>query len=127
MAEGVTRLAVTDHDTVQGYLSVCQESPPNLDLISGVELSCQWGRVGIHVVGLGFEVQATDMNAHLLVLDAARKDRAERIAHRLERAGMRGALEGALAVAAGAQIGRPHFARWMLSKPVIRYMIIVFF
>ena len=114
-AEGVSRLALTDHDTVQGYLSVCQKSPPGLDLISGVELSCQWGRVGIHVVGLGFEVQATDMKAHLVVLDAARKDRAERIAHRLERAGMHGALEGALTVAAGAQIGRPHFARWMMS------------
>ena len=91
-----------------------QESPPGLDLISGVELSCQWGRVGIHVVGLGFQVQAADMKAHLVVLDAARKDRAERIAHRLERAGMHGALEGALAVAGDAQIGRPHFARWMV-------------
>ena len=112
--EGVSRLALTDHDTVRGYLSVYQESPPGLDLISGVELSCQWGRVGIHVVGLGFQVQAADMKAHLVVLDAARKDRAERIAHRLERAGMQGALEGALAVAGDAQIGRPHFARWMV-------------
>ena len=92
--EGVSRLALTDHDTVKGYLSVYEESPPDLDLISGVELSCQWGRVGIHVVGLGFEVQATDIRAHLLVLDAARKDRAERIAHRLERAGMQGGARG---------------------------------
>ena len=113
--EGVSRLSLTDHDTVQGYLSVYQDSPPDLELISGVELSCQWGRVGIHVVGLGFRVQAAEMKGHLVVLDAARKDRAERIAHRLERAGMHGALEGALAVAAGAQIGRPHFARWMVS------------
>ena len=29
--------------------------------------------------------------------------------------GGQGALEGALTVAAGAQIGRPHFARWMVS------------
>jgi len=114
-AEGVSRFALTDHDTVHGYLSVYQESPPDLDLISGVELSCQWGRVGIHVVGLGFRIEAAEMKAHLVILDAARKDRAERIAHRLEREGMQGALEGALAVAAGAQIGRPHFARWMVS------------
>ena len=112
--EGVRRMAITDHDTIAGYLSVCQSVPAGLELISGVELSCQWGRVGIHIVGLGFDPAAPAMTRHLEGLDRARRDRAEKIAHKLDRSGMPGALAGAMAVADGAQIGRPHFARWMV-------------
>jgi predicted metal-dependent phosphoesterase TrpH len=114
VSEGVRRLAITDHDTIAGYLSVCRSVPPGLELISGVELSCQWGRVGIHIVGLGFDPASPALVKHLEGLDTARKERAEKIAHKLDRSGMPGALAGAMAVAAGAQIGRPHFARWMV-------------
>jgi len=114
--EGVTRFALTDHDTIAGYLSITQYVPHGLELVSGVELSCQWGRVGIHVIGLGFDESNADLLEHLAQLDAARVDRSARIAHRLEKAGMPGALEGALEIAAGAQIGRPHFARWMVAS-----------
>ena len=112
--EGVRRMAITDHDTIAGYLSVCQAAPSGLELISGVELSCQWGRVGIHIVGLGFDPAAPVMTRHLESLDKARRQRAEKIAHKLDRSGMPGALAGAMAVAEDAQIGRPHFARWMV-------------
>ena len=112
--EGVRRMAITDHDTIAGYLSVCQSVPSTIELISGVELSCQWGRVGIHIVGLGFDPAAPAMTCHLESLDKARRQRAEKIAHKLDRSGMPGALAGAMAVAEGAQIGRPHFARWMV-------------
>jgi predicted metal-dependent phosphoesterase TrpH len=114
VSEGVCRLAITDHDTIAGYLSVCRSVPPGLELISGVELSCQWGRAGIHIVGLGFDPASPALVKHLEGLDKARKDRAEKIAYKLDRSGMPGALAGAMAVAAGAQIGRPHFARWMV-------------
>ena len=69
--EGVRRMAITDHDTISGYLSVCQSVPSGLELISGVELSCQWGRVGIHVVALGFDPAASVMTRHLESLDKA--------------------------------------------------------
>ena len=111
---GVRRIAITDHDTIAGYLRVCQSVPSGLELISGVELSCQWGRVGIHIVGLGFDPVAPVMTRHLEGLDKARRDRAEKIAHKLDRSGIPGALAGAMAIADGAQIGRPHFARWMV-------------
>lgn len=112
--EGVKRLSLTDHDTIAGYLSIATAVPDHLELVSGVELSCQWGRVGIHVVGLGFDPRAPALTAHLERLNQARADRAEKIAHKLERADMPGALAGAMAVAEGGQIGRPHFARWMV-------------
>jgi predicted metal-dependent phosphoesterase TrpH len=89
-------------------------------LVSGVELSCQWGRVGIHVVGLGFDPTSPVLLDHLDGLDAARLRRAEMIAQRLSKKGMQEALEGAMTVAAGAQIGRPHFARWMVKEGYVQ-------
>lgn len=112
--EGLRCLALTDHDTMAGYQSVKDVEYPGLQLISGVELSSQWGRVGIHVVGLNLDVTAPAIEQHLHRLNEARAERANRIAQKLERAGMANALSGARAVAEGAQIGRPHFARWMV-------------
>ena len=113
--EGIQHFALTDHDTINGYLAVRDRVPPGLTLVSGVELSCQWARMGIHIVGLGFDPEAENIVRHLRELDAARLNRAERIAERLAKSGMPRALAGAQSVARGAQIGRPHFARWMVS------------
>ena len=112
--EGVQHFALTDHDTINGYLAVKDRVLPGLKLVSGVELSCQWARMGVHIVGLGFDSDAANLLRHLGELDVARLDRAERIAERLANSGMPGALAGAQSVARGAQIGRPHFARWMV-------------
>jgi len=119
-AAGINTVALTDHDTIAGFVSVAHSVPSGMRLVSGVELSCQWGRVGIHVVGLGFDPTSPVLLDHLDGLDAARLRRAEMIAQRLSKKGIQEALEGAMTVAAGAQIGRPHFARWMVKKGYVQ-------
>ena len=113
---GVSRFAITDHDTLAGYLSVKDsEGAQDVGLISGVELSCRWAKTTIHVVGLGFDDSATEMSEMVTSLSNARIERAKMIAQRLEKAGFPGSLGGALKVANGSQIGRPHFAQWLLQ------------
>ena len=119
-AAGVKAVALTDHDTIAGLESVAQSVPFGVRLVSGVELSCQWGKVGIHIVGLGFDPTSGVLLEHLTGLHVARLRRAEMIGQRLAQKGMPGALEGAMAVAAGAQIGRPHFARWMVMNDHVK-------
>lgn len=113
---GVSRFAITDHDTLAGYLSVKDtQAAQDVGLISGVELSCRWAKTTIHVVGLGFDDSAAEIIDMVTSLSDARIERAKTIAQRLENAGFSGALDGALKVANGSQIGRPHFAQWMLD------------
>lgn len=113
---GVSRFAITDHDTLAGYLSVKDtQAARDVGLISGVELSCRWAKTTIHVVGLGFDDSAAEIIDMVTSLSDARIERAKTIAQRLENAGFSGALDGALKVANGSQIGRPHFAQWMLD------------
>ena len=113
---GVAMLAITDHDTLAGYLSVCEQQSSQLTLVPGVELSCLWGATTIHVVGLGFDPASASIQAVVSKLQQARLERAEKISHRLQKRGMPNALSGALAIAQSSQLGRPHFARWMVDQ-----------
>jgi predicted metal-dependent phosphoesterase TrpH len=53
-------------------------------------------------------------------LGAARAARGEIIARRLEARGFPGALAGALAEAGESQLGRPHFAAWMVREGLVK-------
>ena len=119
-AAGVQQFALTDHDTMAGYLSVRHTSEAGeVGLISGVELSCRWATTTVHVVGLNFDADAPEMVAMVEQLTQAREERAQKIATRLAGVGIDGALEGAKAIASESQIGRPHFATWMAETGAV--------
>ncbi len=115
----VDLFAVTDHDTIGGVLEAQrllqggQAQGPKM--VSGVELSCVWSGVTIHVVGLDFDCDSPSLNTYLAAIDKAREARGLKIADRLACAGFPGSYEGAVALAQGAVLGRPHFARWMVE------------
>ncbi|MFT6593669.1 MAG: putative metal-dependent phosphoesterase TrpH, partial [Zhongshania sp.] len=53
---GVQLLAVTDHDTIDGYRAISEVAAGDVQIIAGIELSCTWSGVNIHVLGLGIDV-----------------------------------------------------------------------
>ncbi len=109
--------AITDHDTVAGYLAVRESAAARaVGLLSGVEFSCRWSGVTVHIVGLDIDVAHPAMQEGLAVLEQARRERGAKIGSRLEKLGFPGALDGALALAGTSQLGRPHFAAWMLAQ-----------
>ncbi len=115
---GISQFAITDHDTVAGYRQALAERPDlpaGFQLLSGVELSCVWSNMTIHVVGLEVDVDHPVLLAALQRLGIARRDRAGIIAEKLAKIGMPGALEGAQSHAGDSQLGRPHFAAWMIA------------
>ncbi len=118
IAAGVDCLAITDHDCIDGYLAVRDKRnawPEGFSLRSGVELSCRWANDTVHIVGLDIDVASAELLAGLEFLSESRNKRAEIIAQRLEKIGFNGALSGALEKAGASQIGRPHFAAWMIA------------
>ncbi|WP_238946806.1 PHP domain-containing protein [Seongchinamella unica] len=121
-AAGIGLLAITDHDTVRGYRAAQAISSdyPEVHLVPGIEYSCRWSATTIHIVGLGMDCDHPAMVEGLAVLDAARIERGEKIAQRLERRGFEGALAGAVAEAGESQLGRPHFSAWMVAQGHVR-------
>jgi predicted metal-dependent phosphoesterase TrpH len=119
---GVELLALTDHDTVAGFVELRAalrlEPAGSCRLISGVELSTAWNKCNVHVVGLDIDETAEPMQQALARQSQIRFSRARMIADKLGRAGISGAFDGALALARGAPPCRPHFAAWLVQHGV---------
>jgi 3',5'-nucleoside bisphosphate phosphatase len=120
----VDLLAITDHDSVEGYRIArdwLQQNPEtSLRLLPAIEYSSVWGTLGVHVVGLGIDSEHATTVEACRFFSTARRQRAQMIGDRLAKLGMPGATEGALALAGSAQIGRPHFARYLVTQRHVR-------
>lgn len=106
-------LSITDHDTLLAYQNITPH--PTITILPGIELSTQWQKVGIHVLGLNIQLQSGAIQEAVAIQQRARQERAEKIAERLEKAGLKDALAGAKKYAGAAEISRPHFARFMVE------------
>jgi predicted metal-dependent phosphoesterase TrpH len=114
---GLTALALTDHDSIEGY----EDGLPHarrlgLELVCGVELSSRFRGRPVHVLGYFLDRPPDEeFRGHLACLQKARRDRNERLAARLCQLGLEVRLEEAEALGR-SQTGRPHFARVLVRK-----------
>lgn len=119
VAGNIRQFAITDHDTMAGFHAAAKHYthiPGQMRLIPGVEFSCRWSGTTIHIVGLAVDAEHPAMTAGLALLADARVARGKKIADRLEGKGFVGAHEGALSKAGESQLGRPHFAQWLIEQ-----------
>jgi len=115
--QGVTSLALTDHDTVAG-LSEAQAAAAEagITLIPGIELSASWQNKCFHIVGLGIDPEFSPLRDATRSLQLMRTERAEKIAAKLEKKRIPGALEAVKKAAGNGMITRSHFADFLLSQ-----------
>ncbi len=114
---GVSKLAITDHDTIDGYISILDSTlTKQIQLISGVEISTTWKGIGIHIVGLHFDINNVLITDCLKKQNQARKLRANIILDKLTKAGMPISMEEVKPFCTGKQVGRPHIAAAMVAK-----------
>ena len=117
IAQGVDVLALTDHDGTEGIAKAQQASQnTELTLIPGVEISVTWGGGTVHIIGLNVDVDNATLQQGLMEMRTFRIDRAAKMAERLEKAGIMGALDGARKYASDVMLGRLHFAQLLLLR-----------
>lgn len=114
---GVTLLALTDHDEVSGIDEARQTADEiGLDFVAGVEISVSLFDETIHVVGLGIDHGHPALLAGLASVRSGRGERAERMDAELAAIGIRGTLAGARKLAGNPDlVSRAHFARHLVS------------
>ena len=112
--KGVDVLAITDHDTLDAYEDM-PDTPGNIKLIPGIELSTQWENTGIHVLGLNIDLDSDAIRTGARSQSEARLARARIIGEKLEKQGIKDAFEGAKELSIGGYIGRPHFAQHIVN------------
>lgn len=119
-------ISITDHDTVLGVKDALQIGiPESIKFITGVEISVTPPAFfrfsgSCHILGYFIRLDDPELNRSLKMLQAARESRAPRIIERLEVLGIGLSMDEVLTVSGGGQIGRPHIARAMVNKHLVR-------
>jgi len=122
----LSAISITDHDTLEGAKEAIRIGiPEHIKFLTGVEISATPPpsfRVSgsFHVLGYGIRLDDPGLNQTLKVLQTARENRAPRILERLESLGISLTLADVLKAAGNGQIGRPHIARVLVEKKVVK-------
>ncbi|MGC9017295.1 MAG: PHP domain-containing protein [Caldimicrobium sp.] len=121
--EGLKALALTDHDTVDGLKEAYETAKEvNLPFLCGVEISIKFDGPGhFHLLGYFLTPEIKTLDETLSELKKARKRRNESMIEKLRSLGIEITIEELSAIAQG-EIGRPHFARLLLEKGVVKSM-----
>ncbi|EGV37300.1 PHP domain-containing protein [Neisseria weaveri] len=121
-ANGCTMLALTDHDHTGGLAEARAEAGSlGMRLVSGVEISVTWRHRTVHIVGLDFDEQNEALQNLLVEVRKGRLKRLAEIAAKLEKKGISGAYEGALALAVNQEmVSRTHIAEFLINQGHVR-------
>ncbi len=123
-AAGLDVVALTDHDTTDGWAAARAASPPGLVVVPGMELSCRWFPAGdrpisVHLLAYLFDPDAPELAAERARLRAERLTRGERMVTALAADGFPVSWEQVVARSAGGVVGRPHVARALVEAGVV--------
>lgn len=121
---GAKMLALTDHDTLTGLPEARAEAARlGLPFINGVEVSVTWNNKVIHIVGLNMRDDVPEFQVALDTLRSGRISRLQLMAEKLDKKGIAGAYEGALALAGSPDsVGRAHLARFLVQAGHVKNM-----
>lgn len=121
-ANGCTLLALTDHDHTGGLAEARAEAAAlGMGFVNGVEISVTWRHRSVHIVGLDFDIENEALQNLLAQVRQGRLKRLAAIAAKLEKKGIVGAYEGALALAANPEmVSRTHIADYLIQAGHVR-------
>ena len=90
-----------------------------MDYLTGCEISVTFADVTVHIVGLGFDPDDSQLVQGLAATRGGRSDRAREMSEALAKVGIKGAYEGALRYVGNPDlISRTHFARFLVDSGV---------
>jgi 3',5'-nucleoside bisphosphate phosphatase len=117
---GLDVVALTDHDTTDGWAEAEANRPAGLTVVPGMELSCRWfpsdqPPISVHLLAYLFDPTHPALAAERARLRADRLTRAERIVQNLVAAGYPLVWEDIVAGCRGGVVGRPHVARALVG------------
>jgi predicted metal-dependent phosphoesterase TrpH len=115
-AAGLTAIALTDHDTVEGVAEARTAGDAvGVRVVAGIELSAHEGDRELHVLGLHL-TRLTRLEERLVALRATRRIRAAQIVDKLRALGFPIELDAVWREAGEGAVGRPHVARVLIAN-----------
>jgi len=118
---GVSALAITDHDIVDGIPeSIEAGARLGIEVIPGVEISSRYDDRELHILGYFLDWRDPVLSTRLAQLRASRHQRNPRIIQKLNELGLALTYEEVKALAGTDSVGRPHIARVLMEKGYVQ-------
>ena len=122
LSQGITTLALTDHDSIDGWKEAMSAHRSPLSLVLGAEVSTLTkDGISVHMLGLLFDGENKDMQT---MLDETRDQRIPRMRKMVELLNIDGisvSMEDVMSAAPiGATVGRPHLADALVNLGFIK-------
>ena len=115
---GLDVIALTDHDTTDGWEPAAKARPDGLRLVRGAEISCSRDGISLHLLAYLFDPEDDALSRQLQVLRDSRVGRAERMVSLLAADGHPVSWEQVERLADGT-VGRPHVARALMESGLV--------
>lgn len=114
--QGLSVLALTDHDTIDG-IDEAREAAMDLDIcfIPGVELNINWPTGEFHLLGLGLQENFDALQEELVLLQESRMNRNKDIIDLMQKAGFPIDFDTVSEMFETNSLGRPHIAQYLVS------------
>ncbi len=115
-AAGITTLAITDHDTVNGLPEArAAATPLGITIIPGCEFGCELADGEVHMLAYLFDDTHPALTAKLQWLRMARRERGREMVARLNALGVPVTWERVQTIAGSGSVGRPHVAQALIE------------
>ncbi len=114
---GLTALALTDHDTTAGvdrFMAAGKASV--VETIPGIELSAEFGRIPLHILGYFFDIENSALQEALIWVREGRAARNVQMLERLNALGYDLTMDDIRKHAGEELVGRPHFAAALMER-----------
>ena len=115
-ASGLDIISISDHDNLAAFFEIkTYADQQGVTLIPGVELSCAWEGVDVHILAYAFDPLDERVEARLKRFRETRQKRGSAMVAKLRSLGYDITEQRVQQLAAGGALGRPHVARALVE------------
>lgn len=116
---GLSGVAITDHDTLEGLDEAAATARDRIEVVPGIEFSAEYEGASLHVLAYWIDPQDDALRAELRRLTDTRFRRGELMVEKLQELGYAIDFERVRQIAGGGTIVRPHVAQAMVEAGIV--------
>ncbi len=117
---GLSCIALTDHDTVEGCARTAAAcAAVKMEFITGAELTAEHQDTEVHIIGYFLDTQNPALLARIATFQAVRQNRIHEMVAALNKMGIPLKVESVFALANCRSPGRPHVARALVKEKLV--------
>jgi predicted metal-dependent phosphoesterase TrpH len=121
LERGLTGIAITDHDTTDGYDEAAAASrDEDLEIVTGIEFSAEYDGASLHVLGYWVDPAHQGLREELKRLTDTRFRRGEMMVEKLQALGYDISFDRVREIAGDDLIARPHVAQAMVEAGIVQ-------